>query len=62
LIIINLGNQPFEITKGMRLAQMVIAAYARAELTVVADLDDTRRGAGGFGHTGLSNHHGLKSV
>jgi dUTP pyrophosphatase len=62
LIIINLGSQPFEITKGMRLAQMVIASYVRAELTVVTDLDDTRRGAGGFGHTGLANHHGAKSV
>ncbi len=52
VILINLGQEPFVIRRGERIAQMVIAPVTRADLKVVAELDDTRRGAGGFGSTG----------
>ncbi len=48
----NLGQEPFEITHGMRVAQLVIAPVARARIEVVTELDETTRGAGGFGSTG----------
>jgi len=47
-----LAREPFTITRGDRIAQMVIAAYTRAEWVPVENLDATARGAGGFGHTG----------
>ena len=46
------GSEPFIVTRGMRIAQLVIAPVARADLTEVATLEDTPRGAGGFGSTG----------
>lgn len=49
----NIGSQPFTVKRGMRIAQMVIAPVTRAETRVVQELDETRRGAGGFGHTGV---------
>jgi dUTP pyrophosphatase len=49
---INLGREPFSITHGMRIAQMVIAPVAHARVVEVEDLDATARGAGGFGSTG----------
>jgi dUTP pyrophosphatase len=49
---INLGGEPFTITHGMRIAQMIIAPVARARVIEVDDLDATPRGAGGFGSTG----------
>jgi dUTP pyrophosphatase len=52
VILINLGQDDFEIKRGERIAQMVIAPVTRAELKVVAELDETKRGAGGFGSTG----------
>ena len=52
VILINLGQEPFVIRRGERIAQMLIAPVTRAELTVVATLDETERGAGGFGSTG----------
>jgi dUTP pyrophosphatase len=52
VILINLGQTPFEIARGDRIAQLVPAAVQRAELSVVVSLDDTARGAGGFGSTG----------
>jgi dUTP pyrophosphatase len=52
VILINLGAETFEIRRGERIAQMVIAPVTRAELKVVAELDDTARGDGGFGSTG----------
>lgn len=52
IILINLGQEPFLIERGMRIAQMVIARYTQAAWEVVADLDQTERGAGGFGSTG----------
>jgi dUTP pyrophosphatase len=52
VILVNLSDQDFTITRGMRIAQMVIAPYTRAQLQPVANLDATARGAGGFGSTG----------
>jgi len=52
VILINHGQEPFVIKRGERIAQMVIAPVTRAELNVVATLDETQRGAGGFGSTG----------
>ncbi len=52
VILINLGEEPFEITRGMRIAQAVVAEVPRVEYLEVAELDETDRGAGGFGHTG----------
>ncbi len=51
-ILINHGQEPFTIERGMRIAQMVIARYTQASWNVVSDLDETTRGAGGFGSTG----------
>jgi dUTP pyrophosphatase len=51
-LLINLGSEPFAIERGMRICQLVPAAVTRAALTIVASLDDTARGAGGFGSTG----------
>ncbi|MBM3578607.1 MAG: dUTP diphosphatase [Alphaproteobacteria bacterium] len=52
-LLINLGAQPFEIVRGMRIAQLVIAPVTHVTLVEVDDLDATLRGAGGFGSTGL---------
>ena len=52
VILINLGNEEFKINRGMRIAQMVIAPVTQANVNVVAELDETVRGAGGFGSTG----------
>jgi dUTP pyrophosphatase len=53
VILINLGAEPFTLTRGMRIAQMVVAPVARVHWQEVAALDDTARGAGGFGSTDL---------
>ncbi|MFQ6099150.1 MAG: dUTP diphosphatase [Armatimonadota bacterium] len=52
VIIANLGDRPFTIARGDRIAQMVIAPIARAEFRQVRRLADTQRSSGGFGHTG----------
>ncbi|MDX2087675.1 MAG: dUTP diphosphatase [Kofleriaceae bacterium] len=52
VLVINHGDQSVTITPGMRIAQMVIAPVARAELVEVDALDETARGSGGFGSTG----------
>ncbi len=52
VLLVNLGSESVSITRGMRIAQLVIAAVARAALCEVASLDETPRGAGGFGSTG----------
>jgi dUTP pyrophosphatase len=54
VILVNLGSEPFRISRGMRIAQMVIARHARAVWREVAELDRTARGAGGFGSTGVA--------
>jgi dUTP pyrophosphatase len=52
VILVNLGERDFTVTRGMRIAQMVIAPVTAAALCEVAELPDTARGAGGFGSTG----------
>ena len=52
-IMINHGEEPFKITKGMRISQLAIRAVPRALLEVVDNLDDSERGEGGFGSTGM---------
>jgi dUTP pyrophosphatase len=52
VIVINHGSEEFIIRNGERIAQMVFAPFARALLVEVAELGETARGAGGFGHTG----------
>lgn len=54
VIVWNTGDAPFVVRRGDRIAQLVIAPVVRAAIEVVAELDDTARGAGGFGHTGLA--------
>jgi len=53
VILANVGKVPFEITRGMRIAQCVIAPVVQARLSEVTEVDATERGAGGFGSTGL---------
>lgn len=53
IIVINWGQKPFNISKGDRIAQMVITKIYQAELIDVEDLDLTQRGEGGFGHSGI---------
>ena len=53
VILVNLSDTPFEITEGERIAQMVIARHEQAEWIETDTLDETERGAGGFGHTGV---------
>jgi dUTP pyrophosphatase len=52
VILINHGCESFVVRSGERIAQMVFAPFARAELVEVDELDETARGKGGFGHTG----------
>jgi dUTP pyrophosphatase len=52
ILLVNLGSESVAISRGMRIAQMVIAAVARADLLEVSSLDETARGSGGFGSTG----------
>lgn len=54
IILINLGSEDFVISRGDRIAQLVITEVVRAKLVPVSNLDETPRGAGGFGHTGVS--------
>lgn len=52
VILVNLSNEPFVVNPGERIAQMVIARYEKVEWNEVETLDETERGAGGFGSTG----------
>ncbi len=52
VILINHGREPVHLPRGERIAQLVIARFERVQLREVDTLDDTARGAGGFGHTG----------
>jgi dUTP pyrophosphatase len=52
VVLINHGKEPFVVTRGDRIAQLVICPVARAQVEVAENLDDTERGDGGFGHTG----------
>ncbi|MGM9698466.1 MAG: dUTP diphosphatase [Prevotella sp.] len=53
VLLVNLSSEPFTINEGERIAQMVVAKHEHAELTIVEELDETERGAGGYGHTGV---------
>ncbi|HXW26295.1 MAG TPA: dUTP diphosphatase [Xanthobacteraceae bacterium] len=53
VLLVNLGADPFTVTRGMRIAQLVIAHAARARLVETADLAASGRGSGGFGSTGM---------
>lgn len=53
VLLINLSDQVFEIKHGDRIAQMIIARYERANWEQVETLNETSRGAGGYGHTGI---------
>jgi dUTP pyrophosphatase len=52
--LINLSREPFTIRRGDRIAQLIIAPVSRAQWQVCEELDETERGEGGFGHTGMS--------
>jgi len=52
VLLINLGQQPFRLKRGDRIAQLVVAPVSRAVLELSEELDTTPRNAGGFGHTG----------
>ena len=52
VILVNLGRESFDVTRGMRIAQMVVAPVTVVEVAVVDDLPASDRGAGGFGSTG----------
>ena len=52
VLLVNLSSEPFTVVRGERIAQLVVAPVARADLVEVAELSQTHRGAGGFGSTG----------
>jgi dUTP pyrophosphatase len=52
VLLVNFGDEPFVVTRGLRMAQIVVAPVVRVEWTQVSALDETLRGAGGFGSTG----------
>lgn len=53
VILINLGKEPYTIRRGDRIAQLIVARVSRAQVVKVSELSDTRRGGGGFGHSGV---------
>ncbi len=53
VLLVNLGEEEFEISRGMRIAQMVVAPVTRMQVHEVSETGDTGRGAGGFGSTGV---------
>ena len=55
VILINLGEEDFTVSKGMRISQMIIASYVQAKFALVEDLSATARGEGGFGSTGVKS-------
>jgi dUTP pyrophosphatase len=52
VLVINLGQEPVVLKRGERIAQLLISPVAQAQIVKVEQVDDTQRGAGGFGHTG----------
>ena len=54
ILLINLGSEPFTVRRGDRIAQLIIAPVTRADFVVVAQHDETQRGTGGFGSTGIA--------
>ena len=55
IIVGNIGRDDFTVTRGMRIAQLVVAKVSQADIEVVEELDQTSRGHGGFGHTGTAS-------
>ena len=53
VLLVNLGQEPFTVTRGMRIAQLVVAPVTSVEAIEVEEIDGTARSAGGFGSTGL---------
>ena len=53
VVLVNLSDTDFVVNPGERIAQMVVARYEQAELLQVDELDETERGEGGYGHTGV---------
>jgi dUTP pyrophosphatase len=53
VVLINLSQQDFVVNDGERIAQMVIARHEQGDFVVVEELDETERGTGGYGHTGV---------
>lgn len=53
VLLVNLSDTPFVVNDGERIAQMVIARHEQGEWMPVEELDDTERGTGGYGHTGV---------
>lgn len=53
VLLVNLSNEDFTVEAGERIAQMVIARHEQGEFVEVEELDDTERGTGGYGHTGV---------
>jgi dUTP pyrophosphatase len=52
VVLVNHGPEPFTVERGMRIAQLVVCPVTRVEVSLVEQLDDTERGAGGYGSTG----------
>ncbi len=52
-MLINLSNEPFEVNTGDRIAQMIVAKHEKVDWHEVEVLNETSRGAGGYGHTGI---------
>ena len=61
IVLTNFGKQPFIVRHGDRIAQMIVNRYARVEWDEVETLEETARGGGGFGHTGVSMSKGDNS-
>lgn len=55
IVVTNFGTKPFVVRRGDRIAQMIIARYSRVQWDEVEGLEETERGSGGFGHTGVTN-------
>lgn len=53
VLLINFSSEPFTVNDGERIAQMVVARHEQVEMEVVKTLDETERGTGGYGHTGV---------
>jgi dUTP pyrophosphatase len=58
VLLVNLGDEPFAVTRGLRIAQLVVAPVTRAGLAEADDLDGTARAGGGFGSTGVRAREG----
>lgn len=55
IILINHGSEPFAVSRGMRIAQLVVANFVCTQVKIVSNLSETTRGTGGFGSTGIKH-------